>query len=73
YLQNRKQSALSQLAPYVGLPNPCVSSLNEYAQTPGKLLFVTDILGRQIDPNSKNCVKILNFDNGTQQRIYEME
>lgn len=73
YLQNRKQSALSQLTPYVGLPNPCISSLNEYAQTPGKLLFVTDILGRQIDPNSKNCVKILNFDNGTQQRIYEME
>ena len=73
YLQNRKQSALSQLAPYVGLPNPCISSLNEYAQTPGKLLFVTDILCRQIDPNSKNCVKILNFDNGTQQRIYEME
>jgi hypothetical protein len=73
YLQNRKQSALSQLAPYVGLPNPCISSLNEYAQTPGKLLFVTDILGRQIDPNSKNCVKILNFDNGTQQRIYEMD
>jgi len=30
-------------------------------------------LGRQIDPNSKNCVKILNFDNGTQQRIYEIE
>lgn len=73
YLQNRKTSALSQLAPYLGLPNPCISGLDAYAQIPGKLLFVADILGRQIDPNSKNCVKILNFDDGTQQRIYEME
>ena len=73
YLQNRKQSALSQLAPYVGLPNPCISDVDELSQVPGKLLFVTDILGRQIDPNAKNCIKILNFENGIQKRVYEME
>lgn len=73
YLQNRKVSALSQLSPYLGLPNPCISSVDELSQTPGKLLFVTDVLGRQIDPNTKNCIKILNFENGIQKRIYEME
>jgi hypothetical protein len=73
YLQNRKQSALSQLSPYLGLPNPCVSSVDELGQITGKLLFVTDILGRQIDPSTKNCIKILNFENGIQKRVYEME
>jgi len=73
YLQNRKQSALSQLSPYLGLPNPCVSSVDELGQTTGKLLFVTDVLGRQIDPSTKNCIKILNFENGIQKRVYEME
>jgi hypothetical protein len=73
YLQNRKQSALSQLSPYLGLPNPCVSSVDELSQTTGKLLYVTDVLGRQIDPNTKNCIKILNFENGIQKRVYEME
>lgn len=73
YLQNRKQSALSQLTPYVGLPNPCISNVDELSQEPGKLLFVTDILGREIDPDAKNCIKILNFENGIQKRVYEME
>lgn len=73
YLQNRKQSALSQLTPYVGLPNPCISNVDELSQEPGKLLFVTDILGREIDPDAKNCIKILIFENGIQKRVYEME
>ena len=73
YLQNRKTSALSQLSAYQGLPNPCTIGLDENMPTTGKLLFVTDILGREIDPNTKNCIKILNFENGTQQRIYEMD
>lgn len=73
YLQNRKQSALSQLMPYVGLPNPCISNVDELSQEPGKLLFVSDILGREIDPDAKNCIKILNFENGIQKRVYEME
>ncbi len=73
YLQNRKTSALSQLSTYQGLSNPCTIGLDENMPTTGKLLFVTDILGREIDPNTKNCIKILNFENGTQQRIYEMD
>jgi len=73
YLQNRKQSALSQLTPYIGLPNPCISNVEELSQVPGKLLFVTDILGREIDPDAKNCIKILIFENGIQKRVYEME
>lgn len=73
YLQNRKQSALSQLMPYVGLTNPCISNVDELCQEPGKLLFVSDILGREIDPDAKNCIKILNFENGIQKRVYEME
>jgi hypothetical protein len=47
--------------------------LDELTAQPGKLLFVTDILGREIAPDTKNCIKILNFENGTQQRIYEMD
>jgi hypothetical protein len=73
YLQNRKQSALSQLAPYQGLSNPCISSIDQLYQTTGQPLYVTDILGRQIDPSTKNCIKILIFENGTQKRVYEME
>jgi hypothetical protein len=73
YLHNRKTSALSQLSAYQALPNPCTIGLDENAATKGKLLFVTDILGREIDPNTKNCIKILNFENGTQQRVYEMD
>lgn len=73
YLQDRKTSALSQLSTYQALPNPCTIGLDENAGTNVKLLFVTDILGRGIDPNTKNCIKILNFENGTQQRIYEMD
>ena len=73
YLQNRKTSALSQLSTYQSLPNPCTIGLDENAETNVKLLFVTDILGREIDPNTKNCIKILNFENGTQQRVYEIE
>ncbi|MFM6946300.1 MAG: CotH kinase family protein [Flavobacteriales bacterium] len=73
YLQNRKQSAISQLSAYVGLPNPCISDVDELGQVPGKLLYVTDVLGREIDPDAKNCIKILNFENGIQKRVYEME
>jgi hypothetical protein len=73
YLQNRKTSALSQLSAYQGLLNPCTIGLDENAATNGKLLFVTDILGREIAPDTKNCIKILNFENGTQQRVYEIE
>ncbi|MEY4287191.1 MAG: hypothetical protein RL511_1277 [Bacteroidota bacterium] len=73
YLQNRKTSALTQLSTYQALPNPCTIGIEEYAPAKGKIVFVTDILGREIDPNTKNCIKILNFENGTQQRIYEMD
>jgi hypothetical protein len=73
YLQNRKTSALSQLSAFQALPNPCTIGLDENPATNVKLLFVTDILGREIDPNTKNCIKILNFENGTQQRVYEMD
>jgi CotH kinase protein len=73
YLQTRKTSALTQLSAYQALPNPCTIGVEEYVTAKGKLLFVTDILGREIDPNTKNCIKILNFENGTQQRIYEMD
>jgi hypothetical protein len=73
YLQNRKTSALAQLSPYLALPNPCSVGMDELTSQPGKLLFVSDILGREIAPDTKNCIKILNFDNGIQQRVYETD
>ncbi|MCF8202452.1 MAG: CotH kinase family protein [Crocinitomicaceae bacterium] len=73
YLQNRKTSALLQLSAYQALPNPCMVGFDELTAQPGKLLFVSDILGREIAPDTKNCIKILNFENGTQQRLYETD
>jgi hypothetical protein len=73
YLQNRKTSAQVQLQPFLNLQNPCTIGLDEMAETELKLLFVTDILGREIDPTTKNCLKILNFENGLQKRVYEMD
>lgn len=73
YLQNRKTSALTQLSPYAALPNPCTVGIEVLDAPQGQIIFVTDILGRVIDPKAKNCMKILNFENGTQQRVYEME
>ncbi len=73
YLQNRKTSALSQLSSYQSLQNPCTNAVHEYEYEAGKILYVTDIMGRVIAPETKNCIKILNFENGTQQRIYEMD
>jgi hypothetical protein len=74
YLQNRKTSALSQLTAYQNLPNPCLNNLTELElQTAGKIINVTDVLGRSIPAETKNCIKILIYENGTQKRIYEME
>ncbi len=73
YLQNRKTSALAQCMNFQGITNPCLAGIEASNPIEPKLLFVTDVLGRIIDPNKKNCVKILNYENGTQKRIYEME
>lgn len=73
YLQNRKTSAQVQLQPYLNLQNPCTVSVNEFIEGASAPLYATDILGRAIDPATKNCLKIVYFENGTQKRIYEVE
>jgi hypothetical protein len=74
YLQNRKTSALGQLTAYQNLPNPCLNNLTELElQATGKIISVTDVLGRSISAETKNCLKILLYENGAQKRIYEME
>jgi hypothetical protein len=74
YLQNRKTSALGQLTAYQNLPNPCLNNLTELElQATGKIINVTDVLGRSIPAETKNCIKILIYENGAQKRIYEME
>jgi len=73
YLQTRKTSALAQLSTYQALTNPCTLGLEDNQNSNGKVRCVTDILGREIAPDAKNCVKIIIFENGTQQRIYEMD
>ena len=74
YLQNRKTSALSQLVAYQNLSNPCLNDLTELElQATGKIINVTDVLGRSIPAETKNCIKILIYENGAQKRIYEME
>jgi hypothetical protein len=42
-------------------------------QATGKIINVTDVLGRSIPAETKNCIKILIYENGAQKRIYEME
>jgi hypothetical protein len=74
YLQNRKLSAQSQLIPFQGLANPCLSALDENVlQHSSIIINVTDVLGRKINPAAKNCIKIVTYENGIQERIYEME
>lgn len=73
YLQNRKTSALAQCMNFQGINNPCLAGIEALNPFEPKVLFVTDLLGRTIDPNSKNCIKILNYENGIQKRVYEME
>lgn len=73
YLDNRKTSAMAQCLTYQGITNPCSAGMEEFTMMEPTVIDVIDVMGRSIDADTKNCIKILIYNNGTQKRVYEME
>ena len=74
YIQNRYSSANSQVLAYQNIQNPCTSGLDEFASENGpKALKAVDVLGREIPLESRNCIKIVSYENGSVKQLYEYE
>lgn len=74
YLQNRYTSANSQVLPFLTIQNPCTSGLTEWISSQNtKALKAFDMLGREIQLDAKNCLKVLTYENGSTKQVYEME
>ena len=74
YIQNRHSSANSQVLAYQNIQNPCTSGLEEFAsENTLKAMKAVDVLGREIPLNTKNCIKIVSYENGSVKQLYEYE
>jgi spore coat protein H len=74
YIQNRYSSANSQVLAFQNLQNPCTSGLEEFASENAlKAIKAVDILGREIPLSTKNCIKIVSYENGSVKQLYEYE
>ena len=74
YIQNRYSSANSQVLAYQNIQNPCTSGLEEFASENAlKAIKAVDVLGREIPLNTKNCIKIVSYENGSVKQLYEYE
>ena len=74
YIQNRYSSANSQVLAYQNIQNPCTSGLDEFASKNGpKAIKAVDVLGREIPLESRNCIKIVSYENGSVKQLYEYE
>jgi hypothetical protein len=74
YIQDRYSSANSQVLAYQNIQNPCTSGLEEFAPENGlKAIKAVDVLGREIPLNTKNCIKIVSYENGSVKQLYEYE
>jgi hypothetical protein len=74
YIQNRYSSANSQVLAYQNIQNPCTSGLDEFASENGlKAMKAVDVLGREIPLESRNCIKIVSYENGSVKQLYEYE
>ena len=74
YIQNRYNSANTQVLTHQNIQNPCTSGLEEF--TSEHFLNATkavDVLGREIPLDTKNCIKIVSYENGTVKTLYEYE
>jgi hypothetical protein len=59
---------------YQNIQNPCTSGLEEFAPENGlKAIKAVDVLGREIPLNTKNCIKIVSYENGSVKQLYEYE
>ena len=74
YIQNRYNSANSQVLAFQNSQNPCISGLDEWSATEnGKAMKAFDMLGREIQLDAKNCLKVITYENGATKQVYEME
>ena len=74
YIQNRYSSANSQVLAHQNMQNPCTSGLDEFASENGlKAIKAVDVLGREIPLESRNCIKIVSYENGSVKQLYEYE
>ena len=74
YIQNRYSSANSQVLAHQNIQNPCTSGLVEFAFGDAfKAIKAVDVLGREIPLDTKNCIKIVSYENGSVKQLYEYE
>jgi spore coat protein CotH len=73
YIDYRAYSALNQLVPLENLQNPCISDLTEYEESIFSPIKSFDVLGREINLDSKNTFKILIDNYGRTKRIFTNE
>lgn len=74
YIQSRYSSANSQVMAFQNIQNPCTSGLLELDSVlTCKAVKACDMLGRDIELNAKNCLKVITYEDGTTKQVYEME
>ncbi len=74
YIQSRYSSANTQVLAFQNIQNPCTSGLEEFASENAlKAIKAVDVLGREIPLNTKNCIKIVSYENGSVKQLYEYE
>ena len=72
YLIARKNSADSQLV-FTGAPNPCMATLEELSAGEFIPSYATDMLGKIIPLDTKNCLKIVVGTNGHIIKSFDLE
>lgn len=74
YIQTRYTTANSQVLTYQNIQNPCTSGLLELESIwTGKAVKASDMLGRNIQLNAKNCLKVITYEDGSTKQVYEIE
>jgi spore coat protein CotH len=74
YIQNRYSTANSQILAYQNIQNPCTSGFEEtWMESQSNPIKAFDLLGREIPLDTKNCIKIVSYENGSVKQLYEYE
>ena len=74
YMQNRYSTANSQVLAYQNIQNPCTSGFEEtWMESQSIPIKAFDLLGREIHLDTKNCIKIVSYENGSVKQLYEYE
>lgn len=73
YIQNRAYSASNQLLAFQNTMNPCISLVNVLEEEVYVPIKALDVLGREINIETKNSIKILIDKNGRTKMMYTHE